>query len=828
MRRDDPPWVRYRRAMKRLLLLALSTRALLACDDGTAPVRTPDATADSGDAAAPADHPALADTAPGTFEVRPGVEVVTVTGGVPGRGYTLHDATGAARLTILADADGQAHFSYLTDTHETLTSGPGSSLSGGVTGAFVAEAMPIPPGDGWVLRDDTTDPPSAVGPFRVLAVDDVPPAATYEDHPPLVGVPFGLGGHGDDPQLGLNYIRTRDGTLLSAMVRFPDPVLWGDGPWPTIIEYSGYSPANPDEPDPGTGLATYLGYASVGINMRGTGCSGGVFDIFSPAQQADAYDAIEVIARQPWVLHGHVGMVGLSYPGIAQLYAAATRPPSLAAITPMSVLSDPWELLRPGGIYNAGFTKQWLEERDRESAALGQSWTERRIAWGDPTCEAHQTLRAQNLDFEHIFKDLEFFPESGVARSVKRFAGRIEVPIYLSGGFQDEQTGPQFADILNRFDGAPARRFHLYNGRHTDGYSPLVFMRWFEFLELFVARRVPRLPDWMRSLGAAQLSDAFDSEPLTLEADRFADFGEDHAGALNAWLAEPEVRVLWESGGGGDGVQTGAPRERFALELPRWPAPDARTTRHLLTPDGRLADDDADVPEGALRFSHDLEAGTRTFFGPRGYSTTERMWDIDWTRHPDGHALAWETDALDSAMILGGPGWVEVELASTAADIHLQATLTELRPDGQEVLVQNGLLRVGHGVLDPTMTDGNALHYTWRASDYVPVVPGQRTRARVPLPSVGHVLRPGSRLRLTLASPGRNHGTWQFAEPTGEGEATHTIFVGGETGAALVLTRLDGTATGESLIIPEGYPACPGLRGQPCREAQPVRNARAP
>ena len=53
-----------------------------------------------------------------------------------------------------------------------------------------------------------------------------------------------------------------------------------------------------------------------------------------------ATTSIEAIAAQPWVAHGKVGMVGISYPGISQLFTAAMRPPHLAAIAPLSVISD--------------------------------------------------------------------------------------------------------------------------------------------------------------------------------------------------------------------------------------------------------------------------------------------------------------------------------------------------------------------------------------------------------------------------------------------------------------------------------------------------------
>ena len=113
------------------------------------------------------------------------------------------------------------------------------------------------------------------------------------------------------------------------------------GPYPTLVEYSGYGYANPDGGESWISqIANLLGYAVVDVNMRGTGCSGGAFDFFEPLQGLDGYDVIETVARQPWVLHGKVGMVGVSYGGISQLFVAATQPPSLAAITPLSVIDN--------------------------------------------------------------------------------------------------------------------------------------------------------------------------------------------------------------------------------------------------------------------------------------------------------------------------------------------------------------------------------------------------------------------------------------------------------------------------------------------------------
>src|SRR5690606_12140247 len=203
-----------------------------------------------------------------------------------------------------------------------------------------------------------------------------------------------------------------------------------------------------------------------------TGCSGGVFDVFNTAQAADGYDVVEIVARQPWVLHGRPGMVGLSYSGITQLYTAAARPPHLAAATPQPVIADPWLQAWPGGIYNSGFTRQWIRQRTAQAAPGGTSWVQRRIDAGDDICAAHQALRAQNPDFEALTRGLDRYTPTAAARDLRQLVRRVEVPTFITGAFQDEQTGPQFTAMLDDFDSAAALRVGLWNGRHPDGYGP--------------------------------------------------------------------------------------------------------------------------------------------------------------------------------------------------------------------------------------------------------------------------------------------------------------------------------------------------------------------
>ncbi len=61
---------------------------------------------------------------------------------------------------------------------------------------------------------------------------------------------------------------------------------------------------------------------------------------------------IQTIAHQSWVLDHKVGMMGISYGGISQLFTAQLDPPALEAIAPLSVFDATATTLYPGGIRN--------------------------------------------------------------------------------------------------------------------------------------------------------------------------------------------------------------------------------------------------------------------------------------------------------------------------------------------------------------------------------------------------------------------------------------------------------------------------------------------
>ena len=157
------------------------------------------------------------------------------------------------------------------------------------------------------------------------------------------------------PAGGYGYLYTRDGTSLAIDVRLPGPA--SAGPYPTLVEYSGYGYANPAGAESGISqVLNLLGYAVVDVNMRGTGCSGGAFDYFERLQSLDGYDVVETAARQPWVLHNRVGHGRhLLRRSSASSSSAPRGRRTWPAITPLSVIDNVATTLYPGGLLNTGF-----------------------------------------------------------------------------------------------------------------------------------------------------------------------------------------------------------------------------------------------------------------------------------------------------------------------------------------------------------------------------------------------------------------------------------------------------------------------------------------
>ncbi len=649
----------------------------------------------------------------------------------------------------------------------------------------------------------------------VLKAGDNPKESFYKSLPKL--------------KAGLNYVKMRDGVELAMTVRLPAGKTLDDGPFPTVIEYSGYQVAAPGDllssivggkPDPlapasgtiiGSALAPLLGYASVSVQMRGSGCSGGAFDLFDLPTTYDGYDAVETIAAQPWAKGGMVGLVGISFSGISQIFVAGARPPHLAAIAPMSITDDLYNATGyPGGIFNSGFALSWIKERVADAKPApegGQPYARELVKRGDKNCAANQKLRLQTQDvLDLIRKNPYRTPSLFDDRAPEAWMSKINVPTFLVGAFQDEQTGGRFASSLYKLANNDRTWLSLMNGVHVDSLGPSTVTRWFEFLELYVADQVPVLPQTILGLSSALYTQVSGAASIPVVQTRFEKYTSVNE-ARAVYEKDPAVRLYMDNGGSSAGL--GSMGATWEIDADEWPIANAPATSYYLGSGGALSKTKPSSSTAA--YTGNTKARPMQTLGGTGEGDA---WagqpPYNWAPVAAGKGLGWATPALTSDLIIAGSSSFDVYIKSSAKDTDLQVTLSEIRPDGKETYVQNGWLRASHRKLGP---DSTALQPapTHLKQDAAPLPKGKYTLVRIPLFPVAHAFRAGSRLRVTLQAPGGDRPRWAFSTIE-KGKTKNTVALGGARASKLVLPVLAGAdAKGTPL------PAPTALRGEPSR-----------
>jgi predicted acyl esterase len=160
-----------------------------------------------------------------------------------------------------------------------------------------------------------------------------------------------------------------DGVTLVADAWYPRD----GGRWPVLLQRLPYGRAVASTPVlPHPVWFARRGFAVVVQDCRGRGDSGGHFQPFVD-EGRDGAASIEWAARLPFC-DGRVATYGFSYQGLAQLYAAAHRPPSLRGVAAMMCCPDPYEgWTYEGGCLRLPFVAFWsaqLAGQERGSGPL--------------------------------------------------------------------------------------------------------------------------------------------------------------------------------------------------------------------------------------------------------------------------------------------------------------------------------------------------------------------------------------------------------------------------------------------------------------------------
>jgi len=542
------------------------------------------------------------------------------------------------------------------------------------------------------------------------------PARAQEEHPPA---PTG-------------YVELRDGTLIAVNIRMPIGFEEGRR-YPTIFEMSGYESGSAGDQtvlgqlyDQAGGFEGplaegsrqltkifYNNYVTVHASVRGTGCSSGEFDLFSWRSALDGREMIEWIADQPWS-NGRVGYYSHSYGGYTGFMIAATRPPHLRAISVSGLIDDLYRgITYPGGVSNYGFPLLWaVGVRNAYDIAGGTG--QALVTTQDQQCAENLLTHTRDPAEDPVVQGASGDTDSPWfrKRSLVKYARRIDIPIHITGAWQDEQTGPRFPHLFELIHGVP-KRMLTTNGDHGTQTGSA---------EVWSDRR-SWLDHWVRGV---------DRGFGSLRQDRSS------------------VTTLFEMHATDDGLESNGQKHTrtFPLEDTRW-------TNYYLRERGRLA---KSAPEGSEasdtyvsgtgRQSWSYQAGPS--FGPP--FTTEDG--------PD--ELSYRSAPVQRDVAIAGPMTATLYVSSTAPDTELFVQLIDEAPDGSRTYIQRGLLRASHRRIDPARSDwvrsdGRRIMYRpYRPHDEtVMITPNQVYRYVVEVFPAGHVFREGHRILIKVSAPPR-------------------------------------------------------------------------
>ena len=513
---------------------------------------------------------------------------------------------------------------------------------------------------------------------------------------------------------GRQYVTMADGTELAVWVQFPQGYD-GKSKLPAIFEYDGYDGGA--QPSYYSGyVGTNKDYVSVHAGVRGAGCSGGDWSLFSTQQAKDGASLVEWIARQPWS-DGDVGIYGHSYSATMGLLVAAQRPPHLRAVTVDGVIHDLYrDLVYPGGVANSGFPILWLAAARPQQEHQGTLNTTQA---GNYDCLEHVLTRnpippliAGGSPAESAYVQGELgYEDNQWWRSVSPgdVVDRIRVPVQITGGAQDEQTLSRGPAAMFEALEVKEKQLILTNGDHNSFQ--------FGFDRDILSARKAWLDHYVR-------------------------------GVRNRIERAPRVRFLFEGHAAAGGIrhtgETGG--DDFPLPKTKWRRYYAGPDRSLATTPPKEAGTDAyaAVPH---RSSYDT-AKVATGNG--------ELDDVTSTDAPD--QVLYRSAPFTEATAVAGPLVATLWATLAAPDTEFYVRVATEAPDGSLSLLNRGYLKASHRAVDEERSffDGNVMYRPWRPHTNTTtalVTPGVPTRFDVEVWPLETIVRPGHRLVMIVSAP---------------------------------------------------------------------------
>jgi putative CocE/NonD family hydrolase len=551
-----------------------------------------------------------------------------------------------------------------------------------------------------------------------------------------------------------------DGVQLNATVTQPADPSTGRpaaGRFPVVLAITPYAKdlpcvdcGSPDQAGIDTLPAPYFvpyGYVHVLVDVRGTGSSGGDFQLMGPRE---VQDGIEIVHWAAGLAHssGRVGMAGESYLGIDQLAiggAIGPRSP-LKALFPVDVGVDEYrDLAVPGGMFNNLFDTPYagLEISMDTLGPLTSGHSPDRMVQdlglhlaGNAEIDGRTLTDA--FDGGDRAYDQQFWTDRDLSRAIAHIPGNGIAVFAYNALFDIWQRGdplvysilqnsaahrPAFGPMSPRQ--RPDPRFQVVLGPYTHGYIPpgerWLALEWFD--------------TWLKSRKTGMDRTSPPLHAYEVEGGRWVD-------ALT-W-PPPTAHALTHYFAGGP-AGTGAPsRNDGALSA----APPAAAGADEVfwnggvnVPCSRATDNQA--VQGPIKGTND-QAGNR-WENPCTYD--DRGLEIG--------ALTYTTDPLPEPATIAGPGNVVVFASANTPNTEWVVTLNDVAPDGAARPLSTGDLIGSLRATDPMRAwrlDGRTImswHPFARGTEQ-PVPAGSVERYEIELPGTVARIARGHRIRVTV------------------------------------------------------------------------------
>ena len=575
-------------------------------------------------------------------------------------------------------------------------------------------------------------------------------------------------------EVSAHYITAQDGTRLAADVYLPAGE--HDPPYPALLTLTRYR-RGLEDPETGERIPTLSGldrhfldhgYALVKVDARGSGASFGTRPVEYGRQEVlDAHDVVEWVVSREWS-DGAVGAYGTSYTGTtAELLAAVNHPAVKAVIPGWSDFDAYPSPVRPYGLLARGFIETWgdlvgqMDDNDVEAMGAGV----RRVDEDEDgsLLAAAVAEHAANPDvFERVVAteyrdDVVGGGQTWAEIGPIHWKSEIEasgVPMLVLVSWMDAGTA----------DGTLLRFRHFTNPQkvlilastHGGGYSA----------SPYAVSDEPLPPD-------PSLADQMEMRRL---------FFDHHLkGADNGVDAWPAMRFH----------NLG---EEAYHDTEVWPPVGTETTTLYMDSGGRLTGDRDAVTAGSDDYA--VDPGVTT--GPDNRWMAQMgapILNLDDRGAMDDRMLTYTTEPLESDLQIAGYPVVTLKLASDREDGALYVYLEDVDPQGRSRYVTEGGLRLIHRKTVPNpYFAGEEPYHSFARSDAEPMPSGEAVDVSLRLWPIAALIRAGHRIRVAVA--GADAG--MFDPLTADGEATLTVYRGGEDGSRLDLPVVEGGLGGGS------------------------------